>query len=285
MYNRKYFRLGKTAIMIGALAVALLFISSATAVPQVHGSAVVKKLDEVEKIKSISNILSKEMDISNLDSDEAVFNSVFMLAVITEQIIFTIKNPDSDLDVSAIQRAAEKISMGKIDEKNIISKTQSCLGSLSVIIDEMSTKKDLSERELSAFKILKIHVLKMRSLMDNDALNLGLSVRHEAVGLLGGVFKLVVLLFAGAQSMLTLTAFFVIYMGIMSKTGLKLLAAVGAPIFASIVFRLIPVTGSLLGSLSLAVSSLLALLLIFAIPLIIILVIVLVIKQIEDSQE
>jgi len=165
MHNKKNFKLGKKAIIIGAIVVALLFVSSATAVPQTHGSIVVEKLDKIEKVKTISSILSEAIDIKNLDSDEVMIDSVFMLAAVTEQIISMARNPDGDLDISAIQSAAEKIEREEIDEKDVILKTQDCLDLLSTTIDEMLTEKELSNEELILFKTLKTYVLKMQSLI------------------------------------------------------------------------------------------------------------------------
>ena len=310
MHNRKNFKLGKKTIIIGVMAVALLFVSSATAVPQIHGSIVVEKLDKIEAVKTISSILSETIGVENLDSDEIMIDSVFMLAIVTEQIISMARNPDGDLDISAIQSAAEKIEREEIDEKDVILKTQDCLDLLSTTIDEMLTEKELSNEELILFKTLKTYVLKMQSLIDDEVLNSDISTEQETGGLiqkllsiililllipfmiLNGVIngvigiimgvlrcisaliRLVILFFAGAQGMLTLTAFFVIFMGIMSRIGLKLFANIAAPILALITARLVPAIGALLGGLSLAVHSLVALLIIFAIPIAIAMIIV-----------
>ena len=66
MNNKKHFNLRKKAVILGVLAVVILFVSSATAVPQVHGSITVEKLDEFERVKTISSILSEEVNIENL---------------------------------------------------------------------------------------------------------------------------------------------------------------------------------------------------------------------------
>jgi hypothetical protein len=267
-------------------------------------------LDKIEAVKTISSILSETIDIENLDSDEVMIDSVFMLAIVTEQIISMTRNPDGDLDISAIQSAAEKIEREEICEKDVVLKTQDCLDLLSIIIDGMLTEKELSNEELILFKTLKTYVLKMQSLIDDEVLNSAISTEQETGGLiqkllsiilillliplmiLNGVIngvigiimgvlrcisaliRLVVLFFAGAQGMLTLTAFFVIFMGIMSRIGLKLFSNIAAPIFALITARLIPAIGTLLGGVLLAVHSLVALLLIFAIPIAMIIVVV-----------
>ena len=311
MYNKKHFNLGKKAVILGVLAVVILFVSSATAVPQVHGSIAVEKLDDIERVKTISSILSEQIDIENLDSDETTISSVFILATVTEQIISMAKNPDSKLDASAIQNAVEQVKAGEIDEKDIISKTQDCLNLLSITIDEMLAEKDRSKEEITVFNILKTYLLKLQSLIDNEASNSDTANEKEKegllqrlvtiililllipfmilkgvisglIGIIGGVIrgifalvKLVILLFVGLQSALTLTAFFVIFMGIMSKIGINLFSRVGAPLLAFILARMIPAVGSFLGGLSLAVHSLTALLIILAIPLSIALIIVL----------
>lgn len=320
MRNGKRIKLGKKAIILGAIVVALLFVSSATAVPQTNGSVVVEKLDEIEKIETIYSILSEEIDIENLDSDETTIGTVFMLVAVAEQIISMARDPDGDLDVSAIQSAVEKIDREEINEKDVILKTQDCLDLLSTTIDEMLTEKELSNEELIAFRTLKTYVLKLQSMTDGAALNSNISTEKGGEGLLqklisiiliillipfmilkgvisgvigiiagtlrgiGALIKLVVLLFAGVQSMLTLTAFFVIFIGIMSRIGIKLFAAVGAPIFAIIISRLIPTIGSILGGLSIAVHSLVALLIILAIPLSIALIVGIIILLLGEEE-
>ena len=319
MHNKRNFKLGKKAIIIGVIAVALLFVSSATAVPQTHGSIVVEKLDKIETVKTISSILSETIDIENLDSDEVTIGSVFILAAVTEQIILMAKNPDSKLDASAIQSAAEQVEIGEIDEKDIISKTQDCLDLLSITIDEMIAEKDRSKEEIAVFNILKTYLLKLQSLIDDEASNSDKPNEKEKegllqrlvtiililllipfmilkgvisglIGIIGGVIrgicalvKLVILLFAGLQSALTLTAFFVIFMGITSKIGINLFSRIGAPLLAIIISRMIPAVGSFLGGLSLAAHSLTALLIILAIPLSIALIVVLLVVLLGEG--
>jgi hypothetical protein len=309
MHNRKNLKLRKKTIIIGVIAVAFLFVSSATAVPQIHGSNVVEKLDKIETVKTISTILSEMIDIENLDSDEVMIDSVFMLAVVTEQIIYMARNPDDYLDISAIQSSAEKIEREGIAENDVILKTQDCMDLLSITIDEMLTEKELSNEELILFKTLKTYVLKMQSLIDGEVLNSDLYAEQEkgliqnllsiililllipfmilkgvvngVIGIVMGVLrftsaliKLVILFFTGTQGMLTIIASFIIFIGIMSRIGLKLFSKIAAPIFSLITSRLIPAIGTLLGGLSFAVHSLLALLIIFAIPIAIAMIIV-----------
>jgi len=319
MNNKKHFNLGKKAIILGVLAVVILFVSSATAVPQVHGSITVEKLDEVERMETITNILSEQIDIENLDSEKTTIDSIFILATVTEQIISMVKNSERKLDASTILSSFEKIEIGEIDEKDIISKTQDCLGLLSITIDEMIVEKDRSKEEITVFTNLKTYLLKLQSLIDNDASNIDKYNEEENVGLLqrlvtiilllliipfmilsgiisgligvlGGVVrgifalvKLVILLFAGMQSALTLTAFFVILMGIMSKISINLFSRIGAPLLSIIISRMVPAIGKLLGGLSLAVHSLIALLIILAIPLSIVLIVVLLVVLLGDG--
>jgi len=194
MHNRKNFKLGKKTIIIGVMAVALLFVSSATAVPQIHGSIVVEKLDKIEAVKTISSILSETIDIENLDSDEVMIDSVFMLAIVTEQIISMTRNSDGDLDISAIQSAAEKIEREEIGEKDVVLKTQDCLDLLSIIIDGMLTEKELSNEELILFKTLKTYVLKMQSLIDDEVLNSAISTEQETGGLIQKLLSIILIL-------------------------------------------------------------------------------------------
>jgi len=311
MNNKKHFNLRKKAVILGVLAVVILFVSSATAVPQVHGSITVEKLDEVERMETITNILSEQIDIENLDSEKTSIDSIFLLATVSEQIISMVKNSDRRLDASTIPSSLEKIEIREIDEKDIISKTLDCLGLLSITIDEIIVEKDRSKKEITVFTNLKSYLLKLESLVDSDASNIDKYNEEEKVGLLqrlitiilmlliipfmilsgiisgvigvlGGVvrgifalIKLVTLFFAGLQSALTITAFFVILMGICSKIGINLFSRIGAPLLSIIISRMVPAIGKLLGGLSQAVHSIIALLIILAIPLSIVLIVVL----------
>lgn len=327
MYNKKYLGLSqglrRKAVILCAISIALLFISSATAVPQVHGSIAIEKIDKAEKLETIYRLLSEEIDLNNLNSDEEKINSVFMLAAIVEQTIYMVKNPDGDFDVKAIQNAAEKISNDEICETDVISKTQTCLNSLYTVIGNMLTNKDLSEEEANTFETLKNYVSKLQTLVneeapdDDTALNsdgngndgflqklwsilmtilliplmILKGVFKGTIGLLGGLLKgigsivtIILLMLAGLQTSLILTGFFVIYIGILSKIGIKIFAAIGAPIFAILSASLTLAIGSVLGNISVVIHSILAVLIIFAIPLIIIAAVILLLGESEGGR-
>ena len=310
MQNKKNVRLGKRSIIIGVMLVSLLFVSSATAVPQTHGSIVVERLDKIEKVKTISSILSETIDTKNIDSDKVTKDSVFMLSVITDQIISMARSIDDDLDTFSILDAAKKIKLEEINENEVILKTQECLILISNLIDEILTEKELSKEEIILFKNLKTYTLKTLSSIDDEVLNSDIYTQQEKEkliqkllfiillillipfmilkgsinGLIGitigvlrsicALIKLVILSFTGAQGILTLTAFFIIFIGVMSKIGIKFFSNIASPVLAIITARLVPAIGSLLGGLSLAIHSALALLIIFAIPIAIAIIII-----------
>lgn len=326
MYNKKYFGLsqglGRKAVILCAISIALLFISSATAVPQVHGSIAAEKIEKAEKLETISRLLSEEIDIDNLNSDEEKINSIFMLAAIVEQTIYMAENPDGNFDVKAIQNAAEKISNDEICKTDVVSKTQTCINSLYTVIDNMLTNEELSEEESYVFETLKNYVSKLQILLNEETpdedtvFNSGSNgndgflqklwsilmtilliplmilkgVFKGSVVILGGLLKgigsivtIILLMLAGFQTSLVLAGFFIIYIGILSKIGIKIFAAIGAPIFAILSASLTLAIGSVLGNISVVIHSILAVLTIFAIPLIIIAAVVFLLSEPEGN--
>ncbi|MBS3748414.1 MAG: hypothetical protein KGY67_01795, partial [Candidatus Thermoplasmatota archaeon] len=95
--------------------------------------------------------------------------------------------------------------------------------------------------------------------------------------LVGGILKIIVALFSillliiGAiQTSLTIGAFFLIFLGFVSKIGLRIFSILGAPVFALLAAQFTISAGNLLGGLSMGLLSILALLVFFALPLIVI---------------
>jgi len=95
--------------------------------------------------------------------------------------------------------------------------------------------------------------------------------------LIGGIIKaivalvtIVILIIAGFQTVLTIGAFFLIFMGFMSNIGLRAFSIIASPIFALLSAQFSISVGKLLGGISMALFSVLGFLVFFALPLLLI---------------
>jgi len=203
MANNRHLGLRKKVVVLCAISFALLFVSSATAVPQVNGSIAVEKIDKVAKI-------------------ETTFKTLY------EKINNILEN-------------------NEISDDDIILKSNSNNGNgllsrvFSIILEFLRT------------------------------------FTKGAVGLLEGLFRfigslitIILLIVARLQSTLTIAGFFMIYSGIMSKIGIKILSILSAPLRALFSSKLTIAIGELLGYISVIIHDILAVLIVLAIPLLLV---------------
>jgi hypothetical protein len=211
MSNNGYLGLRKKIVVLFAISVALLFVSSATAVPQVNGSIVVEKIDKVTKIETIFKTLSEEIK-EILDKND-------------------ITDADAILETNN-------------NGNGILLKV------FTKILDFLKT------------------------------------FAQGAIGLIEGLFRfigslltIILLIFARLQSTLIIAGFYMIYSGIMSKIGIKILSFLSAPLRAIFSSKLTIAIGELLGYLSVIFHDILAVLIVLAIPLLIVAVVLLLLSE------
>lgn len=296
MYAKKPLGLRKKGVILGAIAIAFLFISQTTAVAQVQGSAVV---DQIEQYHQTNDITSLLFNLKNTNTDNTALSYLYLLILLDEKLIDAITQPE-DISISFTQ-LGEELENQEITETILVEKTQDCVVSLEESINALMQSDDLSPEKRTALQSLESLLATLQSLLENkNILNNGggggggffeklLSILltlllipliiikgiiKAAIGILGGLLKIlsalvgiVVLMFLGLQAGLTLTAFFVLLMGVISKIGIKVFAVIAAPIFALLAAQITVLAGSVLGGISLALHSLIAIALIFAIPL------------------
>ena len=82
MYKSKYFGFGKKSIIFCSIIISLLFISSATAVPQVNGSVAIDKLDELNQNRILLNLFSKNIDLNDFDSESPKISALYIFSTI-----------------------------------------------------------------------------------------------------------------------------------------------------------------------------------------------------------
>ena len=66
MNKSKYFGFERKSIILFSIMISLLFISSATAVPQVNGSIVIDKIDEFNQNEILIDLISKNFDLNKI---------------------------------------------------------------------------------------------------------------------------------------------------------------------------------------------------------------------------
>jgi hypothetical protein len=295
----------KNRIIFISVVLSFLFVSSATAVPQVNGSLAINKIDEINQNKLLLDFTIENIDLINLISNDNEINSLYVLSKIIEYEIVTFD--DSKLSSKILDEASLKLDNKQIDQNELIDVTKNNIFKLSNLIDDVHNGENLNVNEYNSIEILKVLLLKMGTsfinkfynkndiikvnnvLLENgllqNILSLILTVLQFIVTMLkailqgffnlfGGLIKtlgaligIIVLILADIQTMLLLTGLYFISLGLLSKNIIKTLAGIGAPIFAAISAFLSIALGSLLGSISSLIFSVLGVIIILAIPI------------------
>lgn len=248
MYYKNNINLGKKAVILGVLTIVFLFVSSATAVPQVQGSIVVEKLDEIQKVKRISEIFSEEIDLENLNFDEIEINQIFN----GKDLSFRDKNVFGTFKI-------------------FIQKLQSFMD------DESSNSIFPNEKEglLKRVMLIILTIIVIPLMIIRGSIKGITGIFKGIINIISSLVKFIILSFCGLQTVLTLVAFSLITIGIMSKRSTIFFSKIGAPLLGFIVARMTPAIGSFLGGLIVSIYSILAIFIIFAIPLSLVLIVVL----------
>jgi len=224
MMSQKLKKSGKLITTMCAIAIALLFVSTVTAVPQVQSKSLMDKINEKEQFQTIISQLN--------DGDIGTQDLTSFLQALIELLINFIK--DNIL--------GENGQLPSLDN-----------GLLNIIISILKT--------LFTIPIMMIQFL----------LSTSVGIINGLIKLIKAIISIILLIFGGIQTVLTLAGILMLFIGIMSKIGIKALAVMGAPIFALLTAQIIISSGELIGGLSVAIFSILALLIFLAIPLAIVL--------------
>ena len=294
-------------IVLSVFAISLVFLSSVTSVPLIHGSTVIQGLEENQGSRDLSLFLSPQYLAQ-------VTQGQYMMHTLTNQIIKALFYSRSALDVTAFQQAANDIYRENLDKENSISllqdnaallskyildqshsprispTSQSLLTTLQGLIDHLSSLLDIiKDRTIQSddgstpwmtnqnlvaqgvINLLMLIILVILFLLDGGfiAIILGAAsgILSAIVFVLGAIAGTLFLFVMGLQGVLSLAAIFVFLMGIVSKVVINVLATLGAPLLAYLTWKLAGILGAVLGHTSLAVLSFAALLLLLGLPI------------------
>jgi len=269
----------KKKLLFLSIIIAALLISTTTAVPQAQGQILNDQIDRYETVREFNNLLET---VSTEQTDAEESNTYTMLLTLSNKFIELFSNSEN-IDMSDIlsEDSFQTLLTDDLDELN----------------DPASQKLDFQFWQ----KLITwlINLLKNRIIGDGDGgipggdglnfleifknilaslsgiLGILFNILAKGItGLISGIIKIIVsivviflLFLAGIQTVLTLGAFFFLFLGIMAKIGIQAVTIIGAPIFA-ILSALISISaGSIIGNLSMILFSLIALVVLFALPI------------------
>lgn len=235
MMSQKINKSKKMITILGAIFVSFLFISTATAVPQVQSQGVMEKITQKENFETMLKGITNEVDTSTGDTQSlSILNNIgtqditsfleTLLALLVEYITQYIQNNGGTLPTFEG-------------------------GFLNLIITILQT---IATFALTLFQVLF----------------------NASAGLIGGILTIIrafitiiFLILANIQTALTLVAILMLFIGIMSKIGIKALVIIGAPLFALFAAQMAISTGTILSGISVAFFSILSILFVLALPL------------------
>ncbi len=303
----------KMITVLGALFTVLLLVSTVTAVPQQQATVLNDQIDKKQQLEDFTNAVKD----FKTDESSAVKYMSFLLNIADILIKEIEQDPDSvDITESMILDALptdEEMTTEDVSNQalNILEKLKDLINRLMNREDGINDSMDIPS--LSSLISLLINFIKENLLPGSDQDNNGgnggnwfSKIRNiisvfvsilsyvikgiiQGISLLvGGILRIigalitiVLLILAGLQTTLTVGAFFLVFMGFVSRIGLKAFSVMAAPVFALLAAQFTVSIGSLLGGISMAVHAILAFALFFAIPLLIVAGVVLLTS--EDS--
>lgn len=102
------------AIILSVFAISLVFLSSVTSVPLIHGSTAIQGLEENQGSRDLSLFLSPQY-IAH------IIQGQYMMNILTNQIIQSLFYPGSPLDVTTFQMAVDNIYSENLNKENSVS--------------------------------------------------------------------------------------------------------------------------------------------------------------------
>lgn len=290
----------KTIPLFGSIAIVLILLSAVTAVPQQTSSVVVDQIDKKEQLNTLMETINSE----EITEQGMLTIASFILNLANSLIRDVQQNPENvELTEEKILNAVSDPSEDATVDQ-VISQTETTLNELQETVESLKESNNAASQSIDISSLENIITLLVTFLQDNllsGDINIGgnsnggllskignvfgviLSVITfilkgivQAVSLLlGGILKvvtalvsIVLLILAGIQTTLTIGAFFLIFLGFVSKIGLSIFSILGAPVFAILAAQFTISAGKLLGGLTMGLLSLLALLVFFALPII-----------------
>ena len=293
---------GKKAIpLFISIGIALLLVSTVTAVPQQSASAVVDKIEKNEQI----NMLIENINTEELNQQSMIIMATFVLNLAQSLLKNVRENPqDVELTEEMIYDAIPEDGE-QTDSTRLIEQTEQTMEDLQKTVESLSESSDDAMAQTIDITFLQTLISMLLSFLQDNVLNGAGGIGSNSNGglfstifnilgviisiitfllkgivqgvslLLGGVLKIitalisiVLLIILAMQTSLTIGSFFILFLGFISKIGLRVFSILGAPVFALLAAQFAISTGKLLGGLSMGLLALLALVVFFAIPII-----------------
>ena len=228
--------------------------SALTIVPQVNGKPLMDTINQKEEIETLVENIEQTMNNSTSDDSSILNNLLIQLLsmvfgdLIDIEMLTNLFNGDTD---SSIFTTIFSMIKGMLQNENGENDSPDPSGNniLNIILTMLQSIFSIT---MTLLKILA---------------NAAISLIWGILRIIGAIVTIILLFLAGTQTVLTLGAVLMLFLGIMSKYGIKALSIIGAPIFAMIAAQATISLGTIIGGISQVIFSVLAILLLFALPI------------------
>ena len=300
--------LKQKTLLIGAIMIAFLFVSSATLVPQTQGAAVNEQIDKINEQKDLLTLLE---NIRNNDdvTEQQRLNVVYLLMNVFKEMVSS-KEANDDAFMNTVQQKASLVDETTITKEDVKETTSEVMNSLEATLTEEMTNENIPQQQAIVFNLFKNLLTNLISkIVDIDSFtgegfldiistlfgmftglpSLLLKILGQGVSLIFKTFiriiraiiSMILLFIGGVQLALLIGGLFFIFLGFASKIGIKAFSFVAAPLFAVIAILFTLATGSFIGGSSLLINFSIGFLITFAIP---IALIILVFSLLNDGE-
>jgi len=234
--------------------VTFLMFSALTIVPQVNGKPIMDKINQKEEIQTLVENIEETM-INSTSDDSSILNNLLMQLLsivfgdmIDIEMLTNLFNGDSESSIlTTIFNMIKGIIQNEDGTNDNSDPTENTI--LNIILTLL---KSIFSITMTLLKILA---------------NATISLIWGILRVIGAIVTIILLFLVGTQTVLTLGAVLMLFLGIMSKYGIKALSVIGAPIFAMIAAQATISLGTIIGGISQVIFSVLAILLLFALPI------------------
>ena len=234
--------------------VTFLMFSALTIVPQVNGKPIMDKINQKEEIQTLVENIEETM-VNSTSDDSSILNNLLMQLLsivfgdmIDIEMLTNLFNGDSESSIlTTIFNMIKGIIQNEDGTNDNSDPTENTI--LNIILTLL---KSIFSITMTLLKILA---------------NATISLIWGILRVIGAIVTIILLFLVGTQTVLTLGAVLMLFLGIMSKYGIKALSVIGAPIFAMIAAQATISLGTIIGGISQVIFSVLAILLLFALPI------------------
>ena len=281
-------------LLLGAITIAFLFVSSATFVPQTQGAAVNDQIDTINQQKDLNELLQLIQNKETI-TEEQQLKIAYLLMNVLKEIISPEETTETDF-AEVLQQQTLQLEQSTITTDDIQQTTTEIMISLQKTLTDEITDDTTPQQQSILFNLLKNLLTKLLSNIINvDAISgegfldiimnlLGLfsSLPSLLLNILGqgatliiqsfiriirAIISMILLFIGGVQLVLLIGGLFFIFLGFASKIGIKAFSIVAAPLFAVMAIMFSLATGSLIGGTSLIINFIIGFLVTFAIPI------------------